>query len=61
VPPAGYPGIRTPQGRVSPIATGVAGVIAGAAIGAGVMASKTMEKTSGQEAIPAAAGSDEEA
>jgi hydrogenase small subunit len=41
-PFAGFPGIVTPQGVVSPLATGVAGVIGGAALGAAMVASKKM-------------------
>jgi hydrogenase small subunit len=37
------PGIMTPQGTVSPIATGVAGVLGGAALGAALVASKQVQ------------------
>jgi hydrogenase small subunit len=41
-PPDTYPPIAAEQGVVSPIATGVAGVIGGALLGAGYMASKKL-------------------
>jgi hydrogenase small subunit len=43
-PFVGFPGITTPQGRISPIATGVAGIIGGAALGAAAMASRSMQE-----------------
>jgi len=42
VPPDTYAPVSVPQGRVSPVATGVAGLIGGALIGAGYMASKKL-------------------
>jgi hydrogenase small subunit len=39
-PPATYPQISAPQGRVSPLATGLAGMAAGAALGAGYVISR---------------------
>jgi hydrogenase small subunit len=42
VPFAGFPGITTKQGKVSPIATGVAGVLGGAALGAALATSKKL-------------------
>jgi hydrogenase small subunit len=42
VPGAGFPGITTPQGGISPIATGVAGAVAGGVIGAAAMMSKSL-------------------
>ena len=41
-PPDTYPGVRAEQGTISPLATGVAGVIGGALIGAGYVASKKL-------------------
>ncbi len=41
-PPDFYPPIKAEHGFVSPVATGVAGVIAGALLGAGFMASKKL-------------------
>ena len=43
VPPATYPPIHPEHAGVSPVATGVAGVIAGAALTAGLLASATKE------------------
>jgi hydrogenase small subunit len=48
-PPDTYPPIAARQGRVSPLATGVAGVIGGALLGAGYAFSKTLEKTAAPE------------
>ncbi len=42
VPPDTYAPIYPEQGRISPVATGVAGLIGGALIGAGYMASKKL-------------------
>jgi hydrogenase small subunit len=42
MPPDTYPPIRAKQGSVSPVATGIAGVIGGALVGAGFMASRKM-------------------
>ena len=42
-PPDTYPPIHTQQGRISPLATGLAGVIGGALVGAGYVASKKIE------------------
>ena len=42
MPPDTYPPIHAAQGRISPIATGVAGVIGGALIGAGLVASRKL-------------------
>jgi hydrogenase small subunit len=44
-PPDTYPPIHAEQGSVSPLATGVAGVIGGALLGAGYAASKKMGGT----------------
>lgn len=41
-PPDTYPPIRAPQGGITPVATGVAGLIGGALLGAGYMASKKL-------------------
>jgi hypothetical protein len=41
-PPDTYAPIYTPQGNISPVATGVAGLIGGALIGAGFMASRKL-------------------
>ena len=57
VPPDTYPPIHAKEGFVSPLATGIAGVVGGALVGAGFMASRklgeappTGEKGSGKEA-----------
>jgi hydrogenase small subunit len=42
-PPDTYPPIHTRQGGISPLATGVAGVIGGALVGAGYVASKKID------------------
>jgi hydrogenase small subunit len=41
-PPDTYPPVKADQGRVSPIATGIGGVIGGALIGGGYVASKKL-------------------
>jgi hydrogenase small subunit len=41
-PPDTYPPIRAQQGHVSPVATGLAGLIGGALVGAGYVASKKL-------------------
>ena len=41
-PPDTYPPIKAPQGGIAPVATGVAGLIGGALLGAGYMASKKL-------------------
>jgi hydrogenase small subunit len=45
VPPDTYPPIHARQGRVSPVATGIAGVVGGALLGAGVMLSRKLDRT----------------
>ena len=42
-PPDTYPPIHAEQGRISPVATGVAGVVGGALLGAGYVASKKLD------------------
>jgi hydrogenase small subunit len=42
--PAAYPGVGPPQGQVAPAATGVAGLLIGAAAGAAVVASRKLSK-----------------
>jgi hydrogenase small subunit len=42
MPPDTYPPIRSRQGRVSPVATAVAGLVGGALVGAGFMASRKL-------------------
>jgi hydrogenase small subunit len=48
-PPDTYPPIKAEQGTVSPIATGIAGVIGGALAGAGYMASKKLGSTAADD------------
>jgi hydrogenase small subunit len=49
-PPDTYPPIKSDQGSISPVATGVGGLIGGALIGAGYMASKKLaDRDSGSE------------
>jgi hydrogenase small subunit len=40
--PGTYPGVHAEQGKVSPLATGVAGLVGGALVGAGYVASKKL-------------------
>ncbi len=56
-PPDTYAPIHAPEGRVSPVATGVAGLVGGALLGAGLMLSRRLgaqppeeEKETGKEA-----------
>ena len=44
VPPDTYPPIHAEQGGISPVATAVAGVIGGALLGAGLVASRKIDK-----------------
>lgn len=44
-PPATYAPVTAPVGVVSPIATGVAGLVGGALVGAGLMAARKMNKS----------------
>lgn len=48
-PPDTYPPIHAPQGGVSPIATGVAGLVLGGLAGAGYVASKKLTPASSDE------------
>lgn len=51
-PPDTYPNVRAPQGRVLPIATGLAGLGVGAAIGATYIASQQYSRRRGDESVP---------
>jgi len=51
-PPATYAPVTAPVGVVSPIATGIGGLIGGALIGAGVMAARKMNRPEPPEALP---------
>jgi hypothetical protein len=42
MPPDTYPPIHARQGKVSPVATGVAGLVGGALLGGGYMASRRL-------------------
>jgi hydrogenase small subunit len=48
-PPDTYPPIRSRQGRVSPVATAVAGLVGGALVGAGFMASHKLREKPPEE------------
>ena len=52
-PPATYAPVTAPVGVVSPIATGIGGLIGGALIGAGVMAARKMNSSEPTEPPPA--------
>ena len=52
-PPDTYPPIKADQGKVSPIATGVAGLIGGTLLGAGYIASKKLGTNGGDSDAPA--------
>jgi hydrogenase small subunit len=45
--PDTYPPIQARQGRVSPVATGIAGLVGGALVTAGVMASRKLDRDNG--------------
>jgi hydrogenase small subunit len=45
--PAAYPPITAERGSISPLATGLAGAVAGAAIGGGLVAARKLSQTSG--------------
>lgn len=51
-PPATYPPIISPEGTISPIATGIAGLAAGALIGAGYVASRKFSTTKADDSVP---------
>ncbi len=57
-PPDTYPPIHATQGGVSPIATGVAGLVVGALAGGGYVASKKLSLGDGLPLTPAAPDSD---
>ena len=50
VPPDTYAPIRTAQGKVSPVATGVAGLIGGALLGGGFIAARRLAETAPESA-----------
>ena len=51
-PPETYAPISAPQGTVSPIATGLVGLAAGALAGAGYVASRKFSQSAGDESVP---------
>jgi len=55
-PPETYAPINTPQGTISPLATGLVGVAAGALLGAGFVASRKFSMRPGDQSVP---GSDQ--
>ena len=58
-PPSTYAPIDAPQGTISPVATGLAGLVAGALAGAGYVASRKFSKTPDDDGTPGAAATDE--
>ncbi len=50
-PPDTYPGITAPGGHASAIATGVAGLVGGALLGAGYMTSKKLDKADTEKKV----------
>ena len=59
-PPAAYAPIHAPQGIISPIATGLVGLAAGALAGAGYVASRKFSKVPDDESIPGSAAGESE-
>src|ERR1035437_9744083 len=53
-PPETYAPISAPQGTISPLATGLVGVAAGALLGAGFVASRKFSKLQGDQSVPGA-------
>ena len=51
-PPATYAPINSPQGTISPLATGLVGLAAGALAGAGYVASRRFSKVPADESVP---------
>jgi len=51
-PPTSYAPVFTPQGSISPVATGVAGAVVGAVVAAGVMASRGIGKDEAPKKTP---------
>ena len=51
-PPETYAPINAPQGAISPVATGLAGLAAGALLGAGFVASRKFSKQPGDQSVP---------
>jgi hydrogenase small subunit len=59
MPPDTYPPIRTAQGKVSPVATGVAGAVAGAVVAGGYIASRKLFEGAPQGTEPPKGGEKE--
>jgi hydrogenase small subunit len=59
MPPDTYPPIHARQGRVTPLATGVAGVVGGALLGAGYVASRKLFNGDQEPKEPAPSGEKE--
>ncbi len=51
-PPETYAPISSPQGTISPLATGLVGAAAGALLGAGFVASRKFSKVKGDQSVP---------
>lgn len=51
-PPETYPPINAPQGKISPLATGLAGLGAGALLGAGYVASRKFSTVQDDDSVP---------
>jgi hydrogenase small subunit len=58
-PPDTYPPIHAPQGRVSPVATGLAGLVGGALLGAGFRFAQSLGSDGGGGAKPKGGGGEE--
>ena len=57
-PPDTYAPINAPQGIVSPLATGLVGIAAGALLGAGFVASRKFSNVRGSQSLPGASRSE---
>ena len=60
-PPDTYPPIHAEHKGISPVATGVAGLVGGALLTAGYMASKKLERQDGEGGTPGAPDGKKEA
>ncbi len=52
VPPDTYPGIHAEGRQVSPVATGIAGIVGGALVGAGIVASRKVDAGNDNDSQP---------
>jgi hydrogenase small subunit len=57
-PPSTYPGVEVQAGKIDPVATGVAGLVAGATIGALAMAAKRFSSEEDDDSVPQAGAED---